>query len=209
MTLSTRVITMMEEWMAAPLPAGDVAAYAAAYTARLGWSVAPGHGHRPRRGCTCGDRECRTSGAHPRVSWVAGVEQARVRAEFAAAPGAGVVAPTVPFDAVVLPRQFGMAVMVRLDRAGPVPCTVTDSAATLLVQAGTGMVLHNAGGIVEVRSGPDRWVALPPSHGVRWDTPPWHEPGGAALTLPHARALVQPIAEVARYFGKARAEVDR
>ncbi|MBB1243123.1 hypothetical protein GL263_06010 [Streptomyces durbertensis] len=209
MTLSTQVITMMDERVKAPLPAGDVVAHATAYTARLGWPVAPGHRHLPRRGCTCGDGECRTPGVHPATSWVTGVEVARLRDEFAGAPGACVVAPTVPFDAVVLPREFGMAVMVRLDRTGPVPCMVTDSTATLLVQAGTGTVLHHTGGVAEVRSGPDRWVALPPSHGVRWDTPPWSEPSGAALTLPHAHALAQPIAEVAQYFGYGPAEAGR
>lgn len=29
---------------------------------------------------------------------------------------------------------------------------------------------------VEVRTGPADWLALPPSHVLRWETPPWIEP---------------------------------
>jgi hypothetical protein len=183
----------------AVLPARDPAAYAAAYTHQLRWPVAPGHRHRPRSGCTCTDTSCPTPGAHPATSWVVPIRPDELAEQFGQAPGVSVIAPTIAFDAVVLPRAVGMAVMVRLDRRGPVPCLIAAGTATLFVQAGTGSTLDAyPGQPVEVRSGPDGWVALPPSHGVRWDTPPWDEVTGARLRLPHGHAIKPAVTEALR-----------
>jgi hypothetical protein len=106
-----------------------------------------------------------------------------------------VIAPTQGFDAVVLPRQIGMAVMVTLDRRRTVPCLTQGEDAVLLVQPGTGGVLEMCDSSVSVRSGADQWTALPPSHGVRWDTPPWHEVTGVPVPLVHGHAVKPAVSQ--------------
>ncbi|MEV5774203.1 hypothetical protein AB0L49_23585 [Streptomyces antimycoticus] len=187
--------------MSALPPTRDAADYACTYAAVLGWPVARGHRYRPRSGCTCLDGStaeiCPTPGAHPIDSSVVVVSSPdRLQAEFAAAPGAGVIAPTLQFDAVVLPRPVAMFALVLAEREGPpVPCVNDRHRSALLVAPGTARAVLSTFSrtVVKVRSGPDQWVALPPSHGTRWDTPPWDEMTGEPVTLPDAAALSQPL----------------
>ncbi|MFJ8364542.1 hypothetical protein [Streptomyces sp. NPDC093984] len=96
-----------------------------------------------------------------------------MEAALESAPGASLIVATERFDAVMLPRDIGMAAMVHLDRKARMPCLVYDcGAVALLVAASTGRHCR-VDEAVEVRTGPDGWVALPPSRGVRWDNPPW------------------------------------
>jgi hypothetical protein len=89
-----------------------------------------------------------------------------------------------------MPRQQGMAAMVSLDRVAPVPCLVTQTRAALFVLPSTGRYALPGGcEDVEVRTGAHQWVALPPSHGIRWDTPPWHEQTHRPLPLLHGQDL--------------------
>ncbi|MBQ0825480.1 hypothetical protein [Streptomyces tagetis] len=90
------------------------------------------------------------------------------------APGSALIATTARFDAIVVPRMLGVAAMVELDRRAPTPCFFTKDHCALLVLPATG---HHAivDDDIDVHTGPDGWVALPPSHDVRWDTPPWLE----------------------------------
>ncbi|MFE4873477.1 hypothetical protein [Streptomyces sp. NPDC056682] len=150
----------------------DTSACATTYAALLGWPVALGHRYRRGPGCTC-DQVCATPGAHPRRYAVTPVPLAELSAAFDAAPGAGIIAPCASFDAVVMPQEVGMALMLRLDAERiHAPClTAHHQTATLLVAPGTGKVLVGRPS-VEVRTGTGMWVALPPSHGVRWDTTP-------------------------------------
>ncbi|MEU4733126.1 hypothetical protein [Streptomyces sp. NPDC023588] len=95
-----------------------------------------------------------------------------------------------------------MGVMLRAD-AGDLhtPClTSGHTTATLLVAPGTGELL---GGCpqVEVRSGPDAWVAVPPSYGVRWDTAP-----GGDHKLPLGEAVRPLLAQVSKLASAPRAE---
>ncbi|MCX4986916.1 hypothetical protein [Streptomyces sp. NBC_00572] len=104
--------------------------------------------------------------------------------ELDSSPGAGLIAWTTVFDALVVPRDLGMAAMVSLDRVAPVPCLVAADHAVLLVLPATGRyAVENVPG--EVRSGSDQWIAVPPTHDVRWDTAPWVEQTATPLTLLH------------------------
>jgi len=175
----------------APIHAGDTISCARAY-ARLGWYVARGERYRPRSRCTCPEAAaCPTPGAHPRPGALTPLGPDTLAAELTAAPGASLIGLATHFDAITLPRQAGMAAMVAIDRIAPVPCIVTAEQATLLVLPATARYAFDGGNLpgVEVCIGPDQWVALPPSHGARWDTPPWDEQTGAPVQLLHGRAL--------------------
>ncbi|KAB7850109.1 hypothetical protein [Streptomyces mobaraensis] len=179
----------------------DALACARAYTKTLGWPVTRGHRYRPRAGCTCRDTTdapCPTPGAHP----VTG-PPAEERDDDLALPGASLIAPTLAFDIVIAPSRVGMAAMVSLDRETRVPCAVTRDEAALFTQAGTGRYAIDAltSTCLVVRTGPEGWVALPPSHGVRWDTPPWDEASGAALPLPHGGRLHAHFTKAVRLAG--------
>lgn len=184
-------------------PARDPVAHAPAYAERLGWPIALGHRYRPRGGCTCRDTNanapCDAPGAHPPSGWAAEHNADRLERLFASAPGAGVIAPATMFDAVVLSRGVGLAAMTALDRRGPVPCLVHGERVILLVAPGTGEVMTRHA--VEVRSGAAQWVALPPSYGVRWDTPPWDEASGAAVPLMLGQEVQPEVAAAARLVG--------
>lgn len=77
------------------------------------------------------------------------------------------------FDAVVVPREAGLAALVRVEHAlGPVVSLTDSRTVTFLVRGGTAKKLE-ALDAVQVKSGTDASIALPPSLGVNWDTPPW------------------------------------
>jgi hypothetical protein len=196
--------------MPAPLPqTRDTTASAYTYSVLLGWPVARGHRYRPRGGCTCRDdataEPCPAPGAHPLTRTVLPSPADRITDEFRAAPGAAVIAPTLRFDAVVLPRDIAMAAMVLLDRHAQVPCLASMDRAALIVAPGTAAPALGTGasGAVRVRTGPDQWVALPPSHGVTWDTPPWDELTGAPLFLPDAQDIRDELTTTLRQAGIA------
>lgn len=187
--------------MSALPPIRDATDYACTYAILLGWPVARGHRYRPRGGCTCLEgsaaRTCPAPGAHPiDSSVVVASSPDRLKAEFAAAPGAGVIAPTLRFDAVVLPRPVAAFALVLAERRGPVPCVNNRYQSTLLVAPGTARaaLATLSRTVVDLRSGPDHWVALPPSHGTWWDTPPWDDLTGDPLPLPAADDISQPLA---------------
>ncbi|MFG2918571.1 hypothetical protein ACGF0D_37515 [Kitasatospora sp. NPDC048298] len=96
-----------------------------------------------------------------------------VISELEESPGAGLIAWTTRFDALLLPRTIGMAAMVVLEKVAQVPCIVTVESVILLVLPATGRYASASCDDLEVRSGPGDWIAVPPSHGTRWDTPPW------------------------------------
>ncbi|UFR07159.1 hypothetical protein KBP30_41210 [Streptomyces sp. Go40/10] len=162
----------------------------------LGWPLVSGHRHRPRQGCTCDRPDCPVPGAHPKVDLgprltedtLAGLDQA---------PGVSLIAVTEAMDAVIVPRRIGMAAMVYLDREGPIPCLTYRDTVALLVLPATGRyaAVHQD---IEVRTGPDGWIALPPSHGTAWDTPPWTEPAGTPRPLRHGQDVGRELAEALR-----------
>ncbi|MFC4507873.1 MULTISPECIES: hypothetical protein [Streptomyces] len=178
----------------------DAAVCGAAYTSIFGWSITPGHRHRPRGGCTCGESSaCPGSGAHPLPGPLIPSPADGLAAELNASPGAALIAPTVPFDALVLPKWSGLSVVMWLDRYGKaVPCILYgEDKAVLLVLPATGRYALPEGtspSTVEVRSGPEQWVALPPSHGMRWEQPPWHDQTHHPLPLIHGKDLLAPLA---------------
>ncbi|MFC8466023.1 hypothetical protein [Streptomyces sp. NPDC057250] len=175
----------------------DIAA--GVYVDVLGWPLSAGHRRRPRQGCTCGTPDCPTPGAHPAPGatvWRSGADLAR---ELEASPGAGLIAWTEAFDAVSVPRTVGMAAMVSLDRIAPVPCLVHETTAVLLVLPATGRYALDGVEAGEARSGPEGWIALPPSYGVRWDTTPWVEQANTPVRLLHGRDIRSHLREAMKY----------
>jgi hypothetical protein len=156
-----------------PINTRSTAAAARAYLS-LGWPIHVGHRFRPEQGCTCNRADCPIPGAHPHSS-ADRLDESSLLGKLEEMPGAGLIAFTERFDAVLVPRQVGMAAMVLLDREKSVTCLVASRETyALLVLPATGRYAAVADE-VEVRTGPEGWVALPPSRGVRWDTSPWIE----------------------------------
>jgi hypothetical protein len=171
---------------------------------QLGWPVFLGHRWRPRQGCTCDSPGCPAPGAHPVLPGVEPLGEESVEDALETAPGASLIAATRQFDAVLVPHRIGMATMAWLDRSHPVPCLVTDSnVAALLVLPATGRyaAVHAC---VEVRTGEDGWIALPPSHGTRWDTPPWLEATRTPRELLNGQEVGRHLREVIRMSTVAR-----
>jgi hypothetical protein len=148
-----------------------------------------GHRCRPRQGCTCDDRTCGVPGAHPLPQGRPLVAD-RLEEQLRESLGAGLIARTERFDAVVVPRHVGMAAMIEFDRLEITPpCLLAEPhVCVLLVLPATGRYARVADD-VEVRSGSDGWVALPPSRGVRWDTLPWYEGTYTPRPLAHGREV--------------------
>lgn len=180
-----------------PINTRDPAAAARAYTDVLNWPIAVGHRYRPRQGCTCEDAACPTPGAHPDLQGFAATRGCRSEWEIETAPGAALIARTASFDALVMPRRIGMATMVALDHVAPVPCLTDTARAILLALPATGRyaLSDEAPPSVELRTGSQQWIALPPSHGNRWDTPPWNEQTSAPIPLLHGGDIRPHLAE--------------
>ncbi|MFE7531101.1 hypothetical protein ACFU7Y_36140 [Kitasatospora sp. NPDC057542] len=121
----------------------------------------------------------------------------RVVEELEESPGAGLIAWTTRFDALVVPRDVGMAAMVVLEKVAQVPCIVTDESVTLLTLPATGRYAKADRAGVKVRSGPSDWIAVPPSHGTRWDTPPWVPQTNHPTVLLHGADVGRRLAEAA------------
>jgi hypothetical protein len=153
----------------------------------LEWPLTVGHGCRPREGCTCQRVDCPTPGAHPRPGPLRYSDSpGEFLNELEAAPGGAIIATTAAFDALIVPYQLGMRAVVELERLAAVPCIVAADRAVLLVLPGTGRdAVDGVEDIVEVRSGRDDWIALPPTRGLTWDTPPWAEGTDVAVPLLH------------------------
>lgn len=187
-TVREHVITMGTPRMG-PINTRHPATAARAYQA-LGWPLVIGHRHRPRGGCTCGNPQCPTPGAHPRPGRLTPLGEQQLLEQLDTQPGAALIATTAAIDAVVLPRVCGMAAMASLDRIAPVPCLTEGERAILLVLPATGRyALAEQHPAVQVRGGPEQWIPLPPTHGTRWDTPPWNEQTHQPVALLHGGDL--------------------
>jgi hypothetical protein len=108
----------------------------------------------------------------------------------AAHPNAVLETRCVEFDVVTMTHHDGRSALMHLDRANsPAPSIVDASGfVRFLVQAGTGQV--EGLDAVRVQSGADHLLALPPSSGLRWDTPPWSRAAREPLVPPHAEVLL-------------------
>ncbi|MFE3378682.1 hypothetical protein [Streptomyces anulatus] len=183
-----------------PIDTHNPKAAVRAYGDGLHWPLTVGHRHRPRQGCTCGNAGCPTPGAHPlegRPEFASVEETARL---LEGSPSAALIAWTRFFDAVVVPRAVGMAAMVTLDQIASVPCLVAGGNVALLVLPATGRYALGPGLPGEVRTGPRSWVAVPPSPGVCWDTPPWEERTATPLVLLNGATLGRHLADA--YAGR-------
>lgn len=160
-------------------------AAASVYAGVLQWPLTVGYRYRPRQGCTCGNPECPTPGAHPVPGTPNFRDEEGIARELEATPGAGLIAWTVSFDAVIVPRAVGMAAIVALDHVAPVPCLVSGEHVAVLVLPATGRYAQRGEVPGEVRSGADQWIAVPPTYGVRWDVLPWVEGTSTPVALIH------------------------
>ncbi len=115
------------------------------------------------------------------LDWRLVVEDAAVSAGF---EDAVISTGCEAFDAIALPRRVGDQMLIRLQCGGlgPVPSLVTASKVAFLAQSGTGAVLGGPPD-VEVFSGSEQQLVLPPSPGGRWDTPPWSPARPVPLAL--------------------------
>ncbi|MEV5011333.1 hypothetical protein [Streptomyces sp. NPDC055692] len=177
-----------------PINTRDPAAAARAYLA-LEWPLALGHRSRPRQGCTCGKLSCGVPGAHP-LPQSRRLAASAVEDELRTSLGAGLIARTQRFDAVLVPSAVGMAAMVEYDRRQISPPCIVSEAGTcaMLVLPATGRYALIAEA-VEVRTGPEGWIALPPSRGVRWDTLPWYEGTDKPRDLVHGDEIRHVLAD--------------
>jgi hypothetical protein len=176
-----------------PINTRDPATAARAYLA-LDWPIALGHRNRPKQGCTCERPYCPIPGAHPTAS-AERLDAESLPGALETAPGAGLIAFTERFDAVLVPRQVGMAAMVLLDRECPVTCLVAGPETyALLVLPSTGRYAA-VDPRVEVRTGEEGWIALPPSRDVRWDTSPWIEGTAEPRKLIHGSEIRHQLAD--------------
>jgi hypothetical protein len=157
------------------------------YLRAFNWPIALGHRYRPRAGCTCENIECPTPGAHPLPGPFKPIPADDIEATLDTAPGAGIIAACAAFDALVMPRWLGLATMVPLDRVSPVPFIDCGAYCALLVLPSTGRYAlgEQPPAAVTLRTSAQQWVALPPTHGTRWDPPPWQEQTGVRLPLLH------------------------
>ncbi|MFF5538503.1 hypothetical protein ACFY71_39660 [Streptomyces cinerochromogenes] len=164
-----------------------------AYAQVLGWLIALGHRYNRSKGCTRGAANCPSPGAHPITEPVVPLTAGELAEEIEARPGAGLIAPCVPFDTVSVPYPAGMALTLALEQHGVyVPCVQQDHAiAVFLLAPDSGR--HLAGQGVIVGSGADAWTALPPSQNLRWGTLPT-----ASQALPDAAHLIAPLREALR-----------
>jgi hypothetical protein len=159
-----------------PPKASDHEGLVRTYEAVLGWHLLVGG--------------CAVESAHEAVQELAGTENTMLHTA-----GSG-------FDAVSVPRPAGMDTMLRLGRCklGLVPSLITTEWVTLLVKAGTGSAFHDLPA-VEVVSGAESWLALPPSPGVRWDTPPWSASSPTPLDLVDGALVRAPVQDGLRLYG--------
>ncbi|MEV4868598.1 hypothetical protein [Streptomyces syringium] len=108
------------------------------------------------------------------------------------------------FDTVTVAYALGLETLVRLDRmpqAPPVPCfTDGRSTVTFLLTPGAGEGLAGLGAVRVGAGGP---VVLPPSAGLRWDTPPWDCTVPQQLELPTAGELAPALRAALRLYGQS------
>ncbi|MBP2400738.1 hypothetical protein [Streptomyces syringium] len=108
------------------------------------------------------------------------------------------------FDAATVAYSLGLETLIRLDRmpqVPPVPCfTDGHSTVTFLLTPGTG---EGLAGLSDVRVGAGGPVALPPSTGLRWDTPPWNCTVPERLAIPAAEELAPALRAAVRLYGRS------
>jgi hypothetical protein len=88
--------------------------------------------------------------------------------------------------------------LVVIERADMhVPCVVHAKEVALLVQPETGATLVDFD-FVQVEANREATLTLPPSHGSRWDTPPWLSSHPEPTHLVSGDALLSALAKVSR-----------
>ncbi|MEU5425909.1 hypothetical protein AB0H73_09905 [Streptomyces olivoreticuli] len=125
--------------------------------------------------------------------------------QLAGDPATAVFTTCAAVDAVTVAHDAGMTALVRLERRGigPVPCFAAGHRTlTFLVRAGSGQDLGGLDG-ASIATGTGWRVEIPPSPGVRWDTPPWSCTEREALMLCPASDLRRDISEALHFHRNA------
>ncbi|MFF4482903.1 hypothetical protein ACH4TQ_50870 [Streptomyces sp. NPDC021218] len=124
----------------------------------------------------------------------------QVQHAFAHNSSTVLLAACTKFDAVTTPRKAATSALVRLDRKSTaLPCLLCGETGTFLVARGSGVHVSALAG-VQVMAGADARITLPPTSGVRWDTPPWHLTERTPLKLPSAVVLLSCLEEALRLY---------
>ncbi|MGW3563055.1 hypothetical protein ACWDSL_03980 [Streptomyces sp. NPDC000941] len=97
------------------------------------------------------------------------------------------------------------------ERKGAVPCfRVGRHAFTFLVEPGTGdSVADLVGSGLEVLSGDNARIELPPTAGVHWDTPPWRVEAAQAVELRAAGDLRKTLVDALHLYPAQEVSGDR
>ncbi|MFF8786813.1 hypothetical protein [Streptomyces sp. NPDC015125] len=110
------------------------------------------------------------------------------------------------FDAVNLPYAAGCDALIWLDRhysqVPRIPSFRDGKSVTFLVQPGAALRLQGLDA-VSVVSGPAGRITLPPTPGVRWDTPPWCATTPAPIELADAQNLRPGLERALQLHGRS------
>lgn len=111
--------------------------------------------------------------------------------------------PCQTFDLLRVPLGVGPMLLLMIDRQlrRPVPCLRSNDALMFLVRQGTAVLAAaEEPQTLKAASGPEVLLVLPPTSGVRWDTPPWLPSVAQPVELPDARELLVPLRETLPFF---------
>lgn len=121
-------------------------------------------------------------------------------------PHAVVETPCDKFDAVRVSCAVGRDALMWLDRKSAdvplIPSFQDGISVTFLVRPGAARHLQGLDA-VSVVSGPDGRIALPPTPGVRWDTPPWHAMTPVPIELADAQSLQTVLERALHLHGRS------
>jgi hypothetical protein len=112
-------------------------------------------------------------------------------------PDTVLLAACSSFDAISVPYEAAADALLRLDReetTSAAPCLFYGDTGTFLVEVSTGKQVAELEG-VQVATGPDALIVVPPTSGARWDTPPWSRTERMSLALPSASDIRAALAD--------------
>ncbi|MFG1667656.1 hypothetical protein [Streptomyces sp. Y7] len=125
--------------------------------------------------------------------------------EFEGRQGPVIAANCACFDAVSMPSHVGQALLTAGEDGPHVPALVDREASrvVLLVEPGSGSALASNDGRIGLHTGPHSWITIPPSPGMRWDTPPWNQESRQPAPLPYGQDLVATLYRVQRVLRRS------
>ncbi|MEV1083502.1 hypothetical protein AB0I98_35690 [Streptomyces sp. NPDC050211] len=125
--------------------------------------------------------------------------------EFEGRQGPVIAANCACFDAVSMPSPVGQALLTAGEGGPHVPALVDREASrvVLLVEPGSGSALASNDERMHLHAGLRSWITVPPSPGLRWDTPPWIQASRQPAPLPCGQDLVVTLHKVQRVLKRS------